>query len=356
MRHGSLAFAEAAREAVSRGRYGRVALDLPGFCRDEFVESVERLPELHAATWIQCGRRWILPADPCDAATTACRAALMERIELAFVDDEAPPGAEDDPILPDPAALEAIGAADFTGICLPWLAALSTPPLERRGRRMAARLRALPPASTLLVLRLALVPAFLRAMASAAPVPAEALDEDSRANQIERLPVEPRHAIFALGEWPWIAQESERIRHDPFGRIPSQSRWIGRLYLFARARFLGRRKAARLPLSSLSLAVRYARRLARLDGRLVPSLWDAVVAAKAGVGDGFAAAVLEAATFHGIEPDTHQRLRLGRARARTPDDPPRPWSHRLLPRPQSWTTLRLRREPEPEEAAEWIRR
>lgn len=355
VRHGSLPFAEAAREAVSSGLFGRVALDLPAFCREEFLECVERLPELHAATWIQDGRRWILPADPCDAATTACRAALMERLDLVLLDDEAATGPEDDPILPDAAALDGIGAVDFTGICLPWLAALSTPALEARGRRMAARLRALPAAPTLLVLRLPLVPAFLRALVAGGDPAPEALGDQAQASRVERLPIEPRHAIFALGEWPWIAQEAERLRLDPFGRIPSQERWIGRLFLFARARFLGRRKAARLPLPSLALAVRFARRMARLDGRVVPSLWDAVVAAKAGVGDGFATAVLEAATFHGIEPEEPGRLRLGRSRARTPDDPPRPWSHRLRPRPPSWATLRLRREPEPEEIAEWIR-
>lgn len=356
VRHGGLPFAEAAREALP-GRFRRVLLDLPSFCREEFVECVELLPELHAATWLQGGRRWILPADPCDAATTACRAALMERLEIEFLDDEGAPGTEDDPILPDPAAIESVGVQDYAGICLPWLATLSTPGLEARGRRIAARVRALPPKPSLLVLRLALVPAFLRAIAStsAERPEAETLEEEDQATRVERLPLEPRHALFALGEWPWIAQEAERIRSDPFGRIPSQSEWVGRLYLYARDRFLSRRKAARVPASSLKNAVRFARRLARQDHRTVPSLWDAVIAAKACVGDGFAAVALEAAAFHGIEPADRDRLRLGRFRARTADDVARPWSHRLLPRPAAWATLRLRRDPDPEEASRWIR-
>lgn len=355
VRHGSLPFAEAAREAVSGGRFRRVALDLPAFCRDEFVECVERLPELHAATWIQGGRRWILPADPCDAATTACRAALMERVAIAFVDDERAPSAEEDPPLPDASSIEGIGAVDYAGICLPWLATLPDPALEPRSRRIARRIRDLPPDPTLLVLRLPLVPGFLRALADGAPAVPESLGEDDAAERVERLPIEPRHALFALGEWPWIAQEAERLRADPFGHIPSQTRWIGRLYLFARDRFLARRKAARLPLSGLALATRYARRLARENGRVVPSMWDAVIAAKSCVGDGFATAVLESIAFHGIEPPERGRLRLGRSKARVPDDDARPWSHRLLPRPLRWTTLRLRREPTPDEASRWIR-
>jgi len=354
VRHGSLPFAEAAREALP-GRFRRVALDLPAFCREEFVESVERLPELHAATWIQGGRRWILPADPCDAATTACRAALMERLGIEFLDDEGAPGPEEDPVLPDASTIESIGIGDYAGICLPWLSALSTPESDSRARRIASRARALSGKPTLLVLRLSLVPAFLRSLASGTEAEPEALAEEAMASRVERLPLEPRQALFALGEWPWIAQETERLRADPFGRIPSQDRWIGRLYLYARDRFLSRRKAARVSLADLANATRFARRLARLDRRATPSLWDAVVAAKACAGDGFAAVALEAATFHGIEPLERERLHLGRARARTPDDPPRPWSHRLLPNPPSWTTLRLRRDPDPEEAAQWIR-
>jgi len=355
VRHGSLPFAEAAREALLDGPWKRVALDLPAFCRDEFVASVERLPELHAATWIQDGRRWVLPADPCDAATVACRAALMERLELAFLDDEAAPGPEDDPDLPDEAAIEGIGAADYAGICLPWLAAESTPSLEDRGARMAARLRALPVRPTLLVARLAVVPALLRALATPQAPREEELEDEAKATALERLPLEPRHAVMALGEWPWIAQEAERLRADPFGRIPSSERWLGRLYVFARERHLSRRKAARVSLSALRTAVRFARRLARTGHRRTPSLWDAVQAAKASVGDAFASAVLECAAFHGIEPAETDRLHLGRRRARTPDDPSRPWSHRLLPRPPHWAILRLRKEPDPQDAAKWIR-
>lgn len=356
VRHGSLPFAEAAREALLAGDLRRVALDLPSFCAEEFVGCVESLPELHAATWIQDGRRWILPADPCDAATVACRAALMERLELAFLDDEAAPGPDHDPDLPDSSRVEAMGPAGYAGICLPWLAAGSTPELDLRARRIVRRLRALPERPTLLVVRMALVPGILRALANPpTPPPEEDLDEEARASAVERLALEPRQAIFALGEWPWIAQEAERIRQDPFGRIPPMSRWIGRLYLFARGRFLSRRKAARVSLSSLRTSVRFARRLARQAGNEIPTMWETVVAARACVGDAFATAVLEAAAFHGIEPQATERLHLGRARARTPDDAPRPWRHRLLPRPVSWTTLRLRKEPDPEEAAKWIK-
>jgi len=363
VRHGSLPFAEAAREALLQGGIQRIAVDLPRFCQDEFLECVERLPELHAATWIQDGRRWVLPADPCDAATVACRAALMERLELRFVDDEAAPGWEDEPDLPESTGIEVLGAGEYAGICLAWLAMISTDALDARAGRIVARLRVLPSRSTLLVLRLALVPSFLRALLpETAPDPAmrandpdEGLEDDARATAVERLPLEPRQALLALGEWPWIAQEVERLRQDPFGRIPSMSRWLGRLYLFARERFLARRKAARVGLSSLRNATRFARRLARTAHRETPTLWDAVVAAKACVGDAFATAVLEAAAFHGIEPRDDERLHLGKARARTADDGPRPWSHRLLPRPARWTTLRLKKEPDPEEAARWIR-
>jgi len=77
VRHGSLAFSEAARKALLDHRFEMLALDLPSAIAEEFLHAVEHLPEIWAATWIQDGRRWILPADPCDACTTAARVAIQ---------------------------------------------------------------------------------------------------------------------------------------------------------------------------------------------------------------------------------------------------------------------------------------
>lgn len=354
VRHGSLAFAEAARRAVLEHRFQRVALDLPACVSDEFCQAVERLPEIWAATWLQDGRRWVLPADPCDAATTIARVALQERIPLSFVDDESPTERADDPDLPDPSTAETLGCAAYAGICLASVDHVATDAIRLRAARMAARVRALPQGSVLLVVRLALVPSLLRELAtpSTNPVPE---DLEHPVSQLELLPVDPKHLLFALGEWPFVAQEAERLRADPFGQIPSSRSWTGRLLGWARRRLLERRRAARLPLSELKIAVRFAERLARLSGQHQPSLWDVVQAARATSGDSFATAVLQAARFYGHEPLPRERLKLGPFRAKTPDDETRDWSHRLLPRPPRWAQVKLRREPEPEEARKWIR-
>jgi hypothetical protein len=354
VRHGSLAFAEAARHAVLEHRYARIALDLPSCVSDEFCQAVERLPEIWAATWIQDERRWVLPADPCDACTMAARVALQERIPLVFVDDESPTELADDPDLPDPSTAETLGVAEYAGICLASLDRIATDELRLRAARMASRLRALPAGDTLLVVRLALLPSLLRELTQPSPdIPLEELAHP--VSQLELLPVEPKHLLFALGEWPFVAQEAERLRADPFGQIPSSRQWTGRLLGWARRRLVERRRAARIPLSELKIAVRFAERLAKLSGQHQPSLWDVVQAARATSGDAFATSVLEAARFHGHEPMERARLKLGPFRAKTPDDQSRPWSHRLLPRPPRWAQVKLRREPEPEEARKWIK-
>jgi hypothetical protein len=166
VKHGSLAFAEAARKVVLEHKFQRVALDLPLAVADEFCQAVERLPEIWAATWMQEERRWILPADPCDACTTAARIAMQERIQLVFVDDESPTSLQDDPDLPDPSVVESLGAAEYAGICLPSLEKLSDDSTRIRAARMADRLRKLPAAKTLLVVRLALLPDLLRELAT----------------------------------------------------------------------------------------------------------------------------------------------------------------------------------------------
>lgn len=357
VRHGSLPFAEAARKAVLSRSWSRVALDLPPQVADEYLDAVRRLPEIWAATWLQGDRRWVLPADPCDACATAARAALQERIPLAFVDAPFEPDPQEDPDLPDPAAAETLGAAEFAGICLPFLDKSRQEQLERRAALVAARLLGLPPGPVLAVVRLALLPDLLRALAA----PADARKSDDAGEDVhdildlEVLPIEPRHLVFALGEWPFVAQEIERLRADPLAMPPPLHRWTHRVLSWARERHLERRRAKFLPVHELRAADRFARRLAVASGYHQPSMWDLVQAARACSGDSFASAVLEAAKFHGHEPDG-DRLRLGPFRSRAPgEDNSRPWSNRLSPRAPRWSEIRLRRDPDPEEASTYLR-
>ena len=353
VRHGSLAFAEAARRAVLEGPWSAVALDLPGFAAAEWLQAVRALPAVEAATWIQGDRRWVLPADPCDACAVAARTAMQERIPLAFCDHPAAPGPEDDPDLPDPWAAEELGAAEYTGICLPFLDKVRHESLVARAAWFASRLRELPEGPVLAVVRIPLLAELLRALAEEPGSPA--VLEWDEPEDLELLAVEPRHLAFCLGEWPFVAQEAERMRMDPTaGPIPSARAWTRKVLRWARDRHLERRRAKVLPVHELRTAERFAHRLARISGARNPSLWDLVQAARASSGDSFAAAVLDAARFHGFETDG-DRIRLGPHRARTPTDPARPWSNRLLPRPPRWAELRLRRDPDPDEAVRYLR-
>ena len=353
VRHGSLAFAEAARRAVLDGRWSSVALDIPAFCAEPWLEAVRRLPSVEAATWIQGDRRWILPADPCDACSAAASAALQERIPLRFLDHPAEPGEAEDPDLPDASVAESLGAAEYAGICLPFVDALRDGGVPPRAAWMAARLRELPPGPVLLVLRIALLPDLLRSLSAGGGT--DPVLEWAEPRDLELLPVEPRHLAFCLGEWPFVAQEAERLRRDPLsGPLPGPRVWTRKVLRWARDRHLERRKAKVLPVHQIRVAERFAHRLARISGARRPSLWDLVQAARAASGDSFAAAVLDAARFHGYEPDG-ARLKLGPRMARAPGDVARPWSGRLLPRPLHWEEIRLRRDPDPEEASRILR-
>jgi hypothetical protein len=296
----------------------------------------------------------VLPADPCDACATAARAALQERIPIAFVDEPEEPGPREDPDLPDPAAAETLGAAEFAGICLPFLDKNRDERIERRAARMAANLLSLPPGPVVAIVRLALLPDLLRALSTPPRSPGDDEREDHDIHDLELLPVEPRHLVFALGEWPFVAQEIERLRADPMSPPVPLHRWTHRVLSWARERHLERSRARVLPVHELRAADRFARRLAKASGYHQPSMWDLVQAARACSGDSFASAVLEAAKFHGLEPDGDS-LRLGPFRSRAPgEDRSRPWSNRLLPRAPRWSEIRLRRDPEPEDAARYL--
>lgn len=358
IRHGSQPFAEAVRAILLQGGFRRIALDLPPVAAEEFLEAVRRLPTLHAVTWLQAGRRWVLPADPCDATVVAARFALAEHLEIVFLDSDAATGPEDDPPLPDPAVVPALGASGWAGLSFAHLSGAREDRLALRASEMARRLRVLPPAPTLAVVRAALLPGLLAALA-ARPDALEAgpLLEVEPVRDLELLPLDPRHALFALGEWPFVAQETLRRESDPFAAVPDPQAWTGLLYAYARRRLLARRRTARLGTRELKQAVRLARRLARLEGELAPDLWDVVQAARGCAGDAFAAAVLEAATHYGLgDPLFSPSLRLGPDRSRVPgESESRPWSHRTLPRPRRWTTVKLKREPTPAEERRWIR-
>ncbi|HOX52720.1 MAG TPA: hypothetical protein PKY05_14650, partial [Fibrobacteria bacterium] len=309
------------------------------------------VPRIRAATWMQADRRWLLPADPCDAATVACRAALQERIPLHWVDDASPTDQRDDPALPDPAVVESLGAAEYLGVALPFLASLLDEDSSDRAARMAARVRSIP-GKVLLVCRMSLVPGLLRALASESLPPPE--EHEHPITELETVCVDPRHLAFCLEEWPYVAQEVERIRHDPFGELPPHRAWTLRVLGQARTRHLDRRRARFLPVHELRSADRFAHRLARFSGHHQPTLWDLVQAAKGCSGDSFAAAVLEAARHHGHLAEA-PLLKLGPANSRLDGGPVLPWSHRLHPVPREWTTIHLRRDPPPEEAQRWIR-
>lgn len=349
--HGSLPFAEAARRAALSRRWDAIALDLPVQVREEFLDAVVRLPEIWAATWIQDARRWVLPADPCGAATLAARTALQERIALLFVDDATATDQRDDPPLPDPASVETLGATEFAGIALPFLDRLDDQDLSDRAARMATRLRERS-GNTLLVVRMALLPHLLRALAS--PPDSIAPSGDPGITELETVPVDARHLAFCLGEWPFVAQEAERIRRDPFEQMPPHRAWTQRVLSFARRRHLDRRRARFLPVHELRAADRFAHRLARFSGHHQPSMWDLVQAARACSGDSFAAAVLEAARHHGHLPEG-AALKLGPTGSRLEDGPVLPWTHRLSPVPARWSTIHLRKDPPPEDAVRWIR-
>lgn len=349
--HGSLPFAEAARDVLSTGRWDAVAVDLPPQVADEYLESIRLLPEVHAATWVQDGTRWVLPADPCDAATVACRAALQDRIPILWLDDPHPTDDRDSPALPDPSVVETLGAAEYLGIALPYLDLLSEPDLSARGARLAARLRACT-GRVLAVVRMSLVPGVLRALCSLREVPAA--PDCPPLEELERVAIEPRHLAFCLQEWPFVAQETERLRQDPFAPVPRHRSWTGRVLRLARRLHLDEGRARFLPEHQLGAADRFAHRLARLSGHHHPSLWDLVQAVRGCSGDSFASSVLELANHHGLMP-VGPCLKLGPERSRVDDGPVLPWVHRLVPSKPHWTTIHLRRDPRPEEATRWIR-
>lgn len=292
--HGRLPFAEMARRALLARRHDALALELPPEIGPAFLAAVEELPELQIVAFRQDGRRWYLPIDPCDAIVHAARIALQERIPIRFVDSAHPPALPPSDLLPDPAMAEGLGLGEYADICRPILSERSLPASELAREDAMAIGLADCPGDVLFVFGMGHMPGVEARLAGHPPsgdAPPPPPIED-----VHVLPLDPRHAYFALQDWPFAASEAERFRADPFQpRPPGLVSMATRLWIRARQEIALRDPARRIPAQRLRTGLRFAFRMARQRHALLPDLWEMVAAAKGTCGDAYASALFRAA-------------------------------------------------------------
>lgn len=313
--HGKAAFSQVVRSCCLRHRYDCIAVDLPELFHPLLPEAIDALPLIHAlVVRDRTGKEplFYLPTDPCDATIEAVRQSFQLHIPFYTVRYPSCTTGIPLPPLPDEHAIGKLGFDAYGTLCLTALRERPPDPVdELNGRYIARKLRELEfrHHSILAIIHLRhIIPVlrFFREALSNKPFPSP--PEYSTA----LLPVNPDHLYFALGELPFITGKYERERYDllaePFDPVTSVKD------LFRETRDSGENRSDDVITLSpvrIQTALTFLRNLTVLSGRLLPSLFDIVQAAKGVGGSAFGLRILKEAKYYPWFPIEEKRGMLG---------------------------------------------
>lgn len=353
---GKLEFARAVRAHLEAFDPGAVVVEIPRFAQSAWVEAVDMLPKLSAVCIGESDDlRWLIvePADAMVEATRWAREHEKEVVCAALSMESAEPnpyrtldtmgiegigyaasmalllgGAVDDDGTESPSSMALAAAAcqaceRFQTVALvvslarfaSVRAALSREVAEpwTRRPRMPCRVEPLHPACYGNVLGESpfIQACWERGRRGESVCPYEPPGGKRNRGAVLTFPgTSERKATKASAEQAELAIEQQAI--DRGEDLLSKNRLIYRLVQQA-VRFSRERSGSRPTHSERRLLHRYAQRLALIDGRLVPDLFDLVVAARGTVDDRFARDLLALAIHWPWAPEPEQGVRLSAA-------------------------------------------
>lgn len=324
--HGRAEFSRQLRSICLSRKFDCIAVDLPGVFEPFLTEAVEALPiiETIVARDRATEKLFYLPIDPCDATIEAIRQSFQYHIP--FFTTGYPSCVTESPLpeLPDEYALATLGSDVYQTLCLKTIAATATIPTETLHARYGAhRLHTLRTRyrSLLAVMHLRNIPGLYRCYHNEQSHNATFPEPPSY--EILTAPINPDHLYFALGELPCITGKYEKERYDPCAAPFNPVESVKELFCETRDESRAEPDAA-LPLSPVRLqaALTFLRNMTIMSGRLLPSLFDIVEAAKGVGGNSFALRILKHARYYPWLPivDSKEMIGIGTTRIRVP-----PW-------------------------------
>ena len=299
--HGRAAFAQVIRRRCLETAFDCIAVDVPELFESYLADAVGRLPVIHALVARETtGPLYYLPVDPCDAAIESVRQSLQLHVPFAAIGAPTCERGEPLPAFPDEYAMESIGYEAYCSLCLKMITAGPAGPADvRDGRYIAARLRSLSTRfrSILAVIHLRHIEQTVRYYRQKQP--AEIGYRENHGYTVITEPVTPDHLYFALGELPFLTGKYERERYDllaaPFDPVTS----VKELFRETRDNYTGGDDDfSRLSPVRLQAALTFLRNLTVLSGRLLPSLFDIIEAAKGIGGNSYGLHVLKNAKYY----------------------------------------------------------
>ena len=310
--HGVMEAAVAVRQVMWAREFDHVAVELPPTIRTQLLLGVARLPALSVIHFPRReGTRYFL-VEPTEGLTEAVRSAREERIPVHLIDLDTEEFEEHRDSLPDPYAARRIGWNAYCGAYLKHTRGEGAP--SGRERCMAHHLQRLNSEGgrVLFVCGLYHAKRMIPILREPQPHPLgrqrrenvglSHLDADS-AREVASEPayLRERYEVFRKSSSMSAAEEPlpedpppaslDRRLLDPPDRLEE----LVRLYRVAAGDY-EREDKRKVSVADLSVAVRFARNWALLEGRLSPELYHAVVAARGVADDDFAYRTWDAAT------------------------------------------------------------
>jgi hypothetical protein len=303
--HGRSVFSSHVRALFATNRFDCVAVDLPAPFQDDLGPAIENLPIIQAITGRDYSNApvFYIPIDPCDATIEGVRQALQNRIPYACIGSDTLAAPLPLQSLPDEFAITSIGFDRYCALCLQ---AIGNPEPRSHddecGRHIAARLRELSQTHKNII-ALVHFRHYVRTVYHFSKEEQPAKRAAPPSYRIDTWYLNPDHLYFALGELPFITAKFEQERQNPFGMPIDLLTEIKNLFRETRdSYYTDVEKIADLSPVRIQAALTFLRNLTISSGRLIPSLFDIVEAAKGVGGNGYALRVLKNARYYPFLP------------------------------------------------------
>jgi len=327
--HGAEMFARETRRLCSDGKYDCIAVDIPALFQDDLADAADELPLISALIAytpniygggaygsvgvdvdIDIGNDsddlpfcYYIPVDPCDAMIEGIRQARQRRVPFRCVG----PYALRPPIpmaaMPDEYSVNKIGFEAYTLLCRK---AVKDMPIDDTDADIVAdNLRELQEryGNILAVVHISRFDAVMKRLnGESIPRNDTGADAFEPYTVIKRY-INPDHLYFALSELPFAAAKSQMERQNPFASPTDPTDAVKDLFIDTRENYYdSREQTLHLSPVRIQAALTYLRNLTVMSGRLVPTLFDIVEAAKGVGGNAYALRVLKNAKYYPFLP------------------------------------------------------
>jgi hypothetical protein len=358
--HGAEMFAREARRLCSENKYDCIAVDIPSVFQDDLAEAVDELPLISVLIAYRqeiygggnaCGSAGIgidvdidkddddlpfcyyIPIDPCDAMIEGVRQARQRRVPFSCVGTPILNSPLQMVSMPDEYSIEKIGFGAYTLLCRKAVKemfhgvragvvnnnidddntcfqreeifALYGETIRTDANIIAGNLRELTTRydNILAIVHISRFDAVMKKLKEESIQCDDTDDAFIEPYTVIKRYINPDHLYFALSELPFVAAKSQIERQNPFASPMDPTDAVKDLFIDTRENYYDNREQA-LHLSPVRIqaALTYLRNLTVMSGRLVPTLFDIVEAAKGVGGNAYALRVLKNAKYYPFLP------------------------------------------------------